>query len=504
MKRTVIAVLLLIATAHSARSQTPTRVTILHFNDVYEITPVEAGRVGGLARVATFRARLEARHPGLLTVLAGDFLSPSALGTAKVNGERLAGRQMVAVLNVLGLDWATLGNHEFDQGETTLRARLAESKFHLVSSNVTDSAGAPFPGIVKQAVVPVNAEGGGVRIGLLGLTIDSNKQPWVRYADPVASARAAVAELKGKCDAIVALTHLTLAGDQQIAEQVPEIDVILGGHEHENYLIERGQRFTSIIKADANVRTVAVVTITIPRNGTRPSVSSRIERIDDRIPEGRRTAAEVKKWTDLGNVGFRAEGFEPDQPVSMTSVALDGREAVIRSQPTRLTDLIANAMRHEAKTGLALFNAGSIRLDDVLLPAAATTQYDVIRILPFGGAVVRATFTGSLLQRVLQAGEQNRGTGGFLQYVGITRDSGGFKIDGRPIDPAGSYTLAISDFLLAGAEANLGFLTRQNPDVSNVTDLRDVRMALIDELKRADRGSGAPRSSPSPRRARAS
>ena len=55
---------------------------------------------------------------------------------------------MVAVLNLLGLDWATLGNHEFDIPEAAFRARLAESKFRIVASNVTDAAGAPFPGTV--------------------------------------------------------------------------------------------------------------------------------------------------------------------------------------------------------------------------------------------------------------------------------------------------------------------------------------------------------------------
>src|SRR5688500_11410072 len=50
-------------------------VTILHFNDVYEITPVEAGKSGGLARVASLAARMKARIPGLITTLGGDFVS---------------------------------------------------------------------------------------------------------------------------------------------------------------------------------------------------------------------------------------------------------------------------------------------------------------------------------------------------------------------------------------------------------------------------------------------
>ena len=448
-------------------------VTFLHFNDVYEITPVEAGKAGGLARLARFGAELKARTPGLIITLGGDYVSPSALGTARVNGERLAGRQMVAVLNVLGLDWATFGNHEFDLPEAALRARLAESTFRIVSSNVTDAAGALFPNTVRHAVIPLKTPGGRLRVGLIGLTVDVNKQPWVRYAPAVEAARAAVAELKGHCDVVVALTHLTLAGDQEIAEQVPEIDLILGGHDHENWVIERGPRFTPIVKADANARTAAIITLRVPGKGARPMVSTRLQRIDDRMPEGPRTAAEVRKWVALGYQGFRADGFEPALLVATTTVVLDGRESTVRTRATNLTELITGAMLHEAGTTIALFNGGSIRIDDVL-PPGPITQYDVIRVLPFGGKIVKAMVTGTLLSKVLQVGEQNRGTGGFLHAAGVP----------ATIDPAGRYSVVTSDFLLTGGEANLEFLTRGNPGLSDIADLRDIRMVLIDELKR--------------------
>ena len=83
----------------------------------------------------------------------------------------------------------------------------------------------------------------------------------MRYRPPIEAARAAVAELKGKSDAIVALTHLSLEAIASSPSSVPEIDLILGGHEHENWLVERGPRFTPIVKADANVRSLAIVTL---------------------------------------------------------------------------------------------------------------------------------------------------------------------------------------------------------------------------------------------------
>ena len=476
---TLLAILLSLAPFLHAQDGAAT-ITILHFNDVYEITPVEGGRAGGLARVARYRAELKGRIPGLITTLGGDYVSPSGLGTARVNGEPLAGRQMVAVLNVVGVDWATFGNHEFDIPEAALRARLTESAFTVVSSNVTDGAGAPFPNTVTHAVVPVKAGGRTVRVGLLGLTIDVNRKAWVRYAPPIESARAAVAQLQGKCDAIVALTHLTLDGDRELAEQVPEIDLILGGHEHENWVIERGPRFTPIVKADSNVRTIALVSLRVPaaRRGQaqrdrRAQVTTSFVRIDDSLPEGPRTSAEVRKWTDLAFEGFRKDGFEPTAVVGTIPEPLQGREAAVRNGPTRLTELINDAIRREAGTDLALFNAGSIRIDDVV-PAGPVTQYDVIRVLPFGNKVVKATFTGALLSRVLEIGQRNKGTGGFLHSAGIP----------ATIDPAGRYTLALSDFLLTGGEANLGFLTRQNPEVTDISEFRDVRLAVIDEIRR--------------------
>src|SRR5688572_25061645 len=249
-------------TAPASSAAQSSTVTLVHLNDVYEILPVEGGKSGGLARVATVIQALKAAHPAVLTTLGGDYLSPSALGTARVDGQPLAGRQMVDVLNVTGLDLATLGNHEFDVSEAAFRAHLAQSKFRIVSTNVTDALGKPFPGVPTSLVVPVVAGGRTVRIGFVGVTIDSTQKSWVRYREATAAARAEVETLRGKVDAIVALTHLSLEQDAEFVAAVPGIDLVLGGHEHENWLMYRGPHFVPVVKADANVRSIAIVTMT--------------------------------------------------------------------------------------------------------------------------------------------------------------------------------------------------------------------------------------------------
>jgi len=390
---------------------------------------------------------------------------------------------MVDVLNAMGLDWATFGNHEFDVSQSGFLARNEQSAFHLVTSNVTDMNGMLFPKTVRSAVVPVHAGGRTIRIGLIGLTINSNLQPWVRYAPPLDSARAAMKELEGKTDAVIAITHQVLADDSLLVTQVPGIDLVLGGHEHENWFIRRGPGLAPVIKADSNVRTVAIVTLTFPAPKGRPSVSSRLQVMDDSVRRDPAVEAVAQKWTTAAFDAFRNSGFNPERVVAVTSEALDGREATIRNRPGRLTDIIAAGFAHEVKDAqVGILNSGSVRIDDVI-PAGPITEYDTIRILPFGGAVASATFDGSLLADVLDAGVRNAGIGGYLQLWGATRSGDQWLIQGMPLDPAARYRVALTDFLMSGRETNLGFITETNPGVHDVRYWRDVRMALIDELR---------------------
>ena len=157
-------------------------LTILQINDVYEITPVEGGRAGGMARVAGLLRQLEAANPNTIAVLAGDYLSPSALGTARVDGERLAGRQMVAVLNATGLDVAALGNHEFDISESSFRQRMAESRFAVISGNAHAASGfEPFGGVDEHTVLSVGPDA--IRVGVVSAVLPSTQKDYVRYDD---------------------------------------------------------------------------------------------------------------------------------------------------------------------------------------------------------------------------------------------------------------------------------------------------------------------------------
>jgi 5'-nucleotidase len=165
---------------------------------------------------------------------------------------------------------------------------------------------------------------------------------------------------------------------------------------------------------------------------------------------------------------------------------LDGRESTVRMRSDRLTDLITAALDREAGgVDVALFNAGSVRIDDVIQPGPLS-EYDVMRILPFGGKVVRLTLRGSLLRSVLDIGRENIGSGGFLHVHGAALGDNEWLVQGKPLQPDTRYRVAMTDFLLSGGETNLGFLTAGNPEVNDVQELRDVRLAFIDQLRAAN------------------
>lgn len=479
-------------------------IIILQFNDVYELWPLEMGRYGGLARVATLRNRLKQESPHLLTVLSGDFLSPSAIGTSKLEGKRISGAHMVDVLNRVGVTHVTFGNHEFDIRKEELQERINESSFRWISSNVqqisengighfTQTRGGVREPLPEFGIVTMNFPRGDgsvrrVRIGLIGLTIDNNKRDYLLFENPIESARRVVRTLKGRIDYLIAITHLTIEQDMDLARQVPEIQLILGGHEHTNMAVRAGNAL--ITKADANVKSVYVHRLLLKPGSDSLELHSELNIIDEKIPDDSTTAYVANKWIVAAFDGFRSMGLEPDKIVTSLHYPLDFRELVIRHRPAEAAELIATAMLEaDPSADCAIVNSGSIRVDDIV--SGTVTQYDIIRTLPFGGRIFTTTIKGSLLQRILDVGVSNKGSGGYLQWRNIAFDPkvSSWMIKDQVLHPESSYRVVLTEFLLTGAEANLDFLRRDNPGISNIhepPDLtpNDIRQAVIHHFQR--------------------
>ncbi|HZG52078.1 MAG TPA: bifunctional UDP-sugar hydrolase/5'-nucleotidase [Pyrinomonadaceae bacterium] len=430
------------------------RVTLLQVNDVYQMSPVERGRRGGLARIATLRKKIAAESPHTLYLLAGDTLSPS------VASNIFKGRQMIAAWNATGLDYAALGNHEFDFGDAVLRERMRESKFTWLGSNVFDRKTGKLFGDMPPFVV---REFGGVRVGLFGLLTTDTKQSSsagadVEFRDPCRTAREMTKQLRKRgARTIVALTHLTIEQDKQLARCAPDIDVIIGGHEHSVLQSLSGR--TPIFKMGSDARNLGRIDLNIQRrDGRLESIDWEIIPVTDELADDPQAAAVIGDYE-------KRLAAELDLPVGRTTVELDARQETNRTRETNLGSFIADAYRKYAGADVALLNGGSIR-SNTTYAAGALTKRDVLSILPFENPIVKIEVTGATLRAALEHGvsriREEREAGLFPQVSGLR-----FTYDGRlapgarvtsvtvgdaPLDPAKTYTLAVNTYVLGGGD----------------------------------------------------
>jgi 5'-nucleotidase len=447
-------------------------------NDTYEITPLANGTIGGMARVATAYQQEKARQPHTYFVHAGDFVSPSVIGTLRSEGRRIAGKQMIEAMNAAGVQYATFGNHEFDIDEADLLSRIEESDFQWLIANLKykkDGKSASFMQRGKPIPASVILQTDKLKIGMLAVAIPVNKA-YADFEDFYAAAEREYQLLTPQCDVVVALTHLELAQDMELARRLPGLALIIGGHDHENMYYKVGK--TVIAKADANAKTAYLHRLQVAPQAKKWKINSRLIAITPALADEPRTAATVQKWQQIAEKSFADMGFNPSEVVTVTREPWDGLEKSVRNAPTNLSKLIVEAVKVAIPDAdAAVINTGSIRVDDKL--EGNITQYDIVRILPFGGGLSKMKITGALLLDVLEGGVKNKGLGGYLVHAGITKSSNGeWLIANKPIDKAKTYTLASTDFLVSGKEFNLEFFNAQNPQISDLqifTDKSDIR-----------------------------
>ena len=378
-------------------------VRFLLVNDVYVADTMADGK-GGLARVATVRQRLADQGP-VLFVLAGDVLSPSLLS------KYYSGKQMVEAFNAAKLDYATFGNHEFELPLDTLEARVAESEFTWLSSNCTKADGTPFAKVLPWDTLRISTH----KVGIFGLTLQGGYRKAYLCADPDSAAHRAIDTLVAQgAELVVGLTHQTIEADRELLAQEPRLDLILGGHEHEAHdSIVSGRH---VVKADANSRSAQFVTLWGGKGEWRQAVG--LVRIDSRLPDDTAVAAITARWED----SLRAR-LGPERVVGRTTVPIDARDELGRRHESLLGDLVTDAMRWGTSTDVALLNAGTLRLDDVIRPGPLSNyQLESIFLFPDETRVLTVPVTGARLRALLEHGvaDGSLGKGGFLQVSGIS------------------------------------------------------------------------------------
>jgi 5'-nucleotidase len=423
--------------------------TILHTNDMHsnfigmgpasDYTPFTLNddqTRGGYARLATMIAtRKKARESqGPVLVLdAGDF----SMGTAFAAASRQIGGELQLMAR-MGYDATTFGNHEFDLGPDGLgKAIGVASKAGripaVLSSNTDFAASDPTladlqqlskAGLIRRYLV---IERGGIRFGLFGV-LGKEAQIYtsggaVRFPDPVESAREVVKTLREteKVDVVIALSHGGVEKDKDgrystgedvgLAEAVPGIDVVIGGHSHtilQEPIIVNGR--TPVVQTGKEGANVGELVITV--DGAKLTVDSyRLHSIDDSVAGDRAITGEIDKLKKgVSAAVFASRGYSVDQPLAVTPQDLSNTFTDMTAG-TILANIVTDSFRQATQADIGFTVNGMMRAPILRGKTGVVTVYDVFAVAPLGAGVVDTTagsalvtgyFTGRELKNILE------------------------------------------------------------------------------------------------------
>jgi 5'-nucleotidase len=359
----------------------------------------------------------------------------------------------------------------------------------------------PFNGVVRHAYFTVNGTLANVKVGITGGVVDPAKS-----MARVLNTTATFAAIKAECalmkqegaNIIVALMHQAIADDSNLAAQIPEIDIIVGGHEHDNYAVYRSARNVPVYRADANARTVYVHDLFYNTTSGKLKIQSRLQHINDGFADDAVVGARVKYWTDAAFEGFRLAGFNASKVVGKLTVSFNVLDSYVRAFLAPIGYLVSDAMLNYPAvkaTGaqFCLLNGGAFRLDDIM-ESGNITQYGVLRMLPFVNGLQVWNISTVHLIAALDEGfaSSNQGTGGFLQVSSNYRGKvGGFHgihngVNTVLLFPNSTdvWTVVSIDFLWnSGTGASKNNLNNTRIDYMNsAVSKGDQRNAVIDYL----------------------
>ena len=482
----VCAAAVAVATAAAAgpAGAEPTRLTIVHFNDLDRMEE-KRGR-GGVAKLAAVIEAERRRSDNVLVTFGGDAISPSLMsGFDK-------GAHMIALLNELDLTAMAIGNHEFDFGPGILERRIAEAEFPVLGANAVDGDGS----LVDGARASLTVDAGPFKIGIFGLTTvgtavkSSPGGVTFRPATEVAAEQAEALRGAG-ADLVVALAHTDIAEDAALLAQ-GAVDILLSGDDHLLRVEYDGRALFAESGEQADWVTVIDLHLDrIERGGRQRFTWSPAFRVVD--------TAHVEADTDLtaaAAVYLDELSRELDVEIGSTATGIDSRRATVRSREAAIGNLVADAMRMATGADIALTNGGGIRANRQYAPGTRLTRRDVLGELPFGNKTVVIELAGRDVVAALENGfsQVEKGSGRFPHVSGLSvaydpgRPAGSRVVSvthgGGDIDPDRVYLLATNDFLGRGGDGYAVFADKKRRVDANAGTLMAGQVIRYIESKR--------------------
>jgi 2',3'-cyclic-nucleotide 2'-phosphodiesterase (5'-nucleotidase family) len=417
------------------------RLFLLHTNDIHGHLEADQSS-GGFVRIATLIRAIKAAFPGQVILLDGGDM---ALGTP--TSGLFFGIPVAESMQSVGYDAVILGNHEFDWGQSALVKLLEATGAPALCANVVRDADH------QHAFQPWTViEKGGVRLGIIGLvapdtptrTPKAYTQGWTFTAAEPAAAEA-YQQLPGDVDAVIALTHIGVPADKKLADALPQLDLIVGGHSHtalQKLVVENG---VPIVQAGCYSRFLGVLEILVDTDENSLKVLSyHLVPIDETIPPDPRVDAIVQGYA------------EKVRPLLDTVVAQVPADILNKPSPgcldTPLGDLIADMLRAQTQADLAFYNRGGVR---EFIPSGPLAVRGLHKLFPFDDNVVMLRASGRQIAEIVKQGTQSRAKlspSGLEVTVDKTSAEVQVSAGGSALDPDRLYTVATTNFLATGGD----------------------------------------------------
>lgn len=456
---------------------------IIHTNDTHSRAVPSNGQMGFTA-VSALKKFCESNGVEVILLDAGDTLH--GLPFANL----VEGESIVEIMNLVGYDAMTPGNHDFNYGTDTLKKRSEEMDFHLLSANITmKSDGSDF--LKDHTIIEEN----GIKFGIFGLSTpetayktNPKNVETISFSNPVDVAKKEVEELKAEgAEFIIALAHLGVDEGSEytsksIAETIEGIDLIVDGHSHTIFAEGSKVKNTLIASTGDYIQNIGIVAIDPEGNieGAGLVDSTLFTQTDTAIDDYIASyTSELEKLLS--------------EVVGISNIELDGIREHVRAGETNLGNLATDAFRWKTGADVAFTNGGGIRAS---IDVGNITKNEIVTVFPFGNFIATKNVTGEAIIKALEHGvsiypEPN---GGFPQVSGITfaidpsKDAGSrvtdVKIDGIIIDLEKEYLLATNDFLIAGGDGYT--MLADFPVANEFGSMEEIIMEYLQEIGKVE------------------
>ena len=412
-----------------------TTIIIYSTNDMH-------GSINNFAKISKFIENERKKNPHTLILCGGDIFS----GNPIVDQYPQRGKPMIELMNKVGYQYATFGNHEFDYGQQVLKRCMKQADFEWICANMIVD---PSTAVIKQPKPYTFIKVGDIDICIIGLVETSKRfhgKPipsahpdhfkGITFTSPVETVVKYKA-LREECDLFIGLFHTGYDTDKKIARLMSELDVIIGGHSHTRIPSDRLINGVLITQAEDELKYIGKTTITF-ENKHIISKQFELVKIDEEMEESSSINRLLRRYH---------QKMPLEETLAIVTSQFNGKHP--------LGSLMSDAIVHIYQTDFAFQNSGGIRIG--MLPKGNITLSDVYKLDPFYNTIVVYEMTPEDIRTLLKNSHRNNSKSvdlipGGLKYTIHTQNGKAIRVtltdmNGNPLDENKFYKVGMNSYI---------------------------------------------------------